>query len=764
MADPIKPLDRNKPFKRINNDSFKPASKPDGDGVSCGCHTPKDFGEFDKEFEDFIKENIPVLGPLLKALDLIDTLLDPGKLAAQLLSFLPKPIADILGLPAKALGLLLAPARKIVTAVKLAVDGAVKVFTAVLARRILPRAIRVIPQWVPVKKGASNKRVTADQIVEIEGLCTRSFGNPVDVPFFNWHTWFNWNIQVKPEPEYANVVGDVPDPPGKPSLTGSEQVVNKPGSFEIQVDPGALFDDSERSAFIAGFKDAQMPQHDGHMISPSFPVESLWPMAGMFVWASGRHVYDCSRVSDPDNLNPQMCTMMNPARALATARWTAAGFIDNNNVAVPAIEFMFVTSKRGESPAGGNYIQYEAIDDTDYEFIVDLPPLDLDLTPFPIAHTDDVPHSTIVLRPRLLKDLRFLTRIGTAKGDPIVETLQPADPKKAPSQVKITIPKSVLSGAQAYGFVLSLGWADPDRSQAAKVKVCNIDVTTIQMRLTDRDSPGKKLRSIFTEEEEDLKKRILQELDDVKVTIPVVNIDIHPFRDIPAIRELARDVAIQALKLFIDLLVGLLPTEAEEEWLLRMGVNGVWIARFFTPRLGEKPRLFSEEPVRFKTFLADGDPLFFAMHGTEFDPVGDIMHSKSDGRTLKLPFPFKSSATRVAWEKIVNPDSKNDRKSLVFEYALLAMFDTTEGVTKMALGFDNSPLGLIDPDSATAGTSKDSNPLLVKATLAPTDVQRLAHFARAEGHQMILVEDPGKPDYRVNYTLEVKDLLPKNTT
>src|SRR6185436_10720037 len=96
MADPVKPLDRTKPFKRINNEAFRPQTKPDGDGVRCGCRTFAQFGDPGKEFDEFIKDNVPIAGPILRAVDLIRKLLDPVELAKLLFEALRKELPDAL--------------------------------------------------------------------------------------------------------------------------------------------------------------------------------------------------------------------------------------------------------------------------------------------------------------------------------------------------------------------------------------------------------------------------------------------------------------------------------------------------------------------------------------------------------------------------------------------------------------------------------------------------------------------------------------------
>src|SRR5262249_30941441 len=158
------------------------------------------------------------------------------------------------------------------------------------------------------------------------------------------------------------------------------------------------------------------------------------------------------RVTDPESADPGMCAMIHPARALATAHFQAFAFPENGTFAVPAVQFLFVASRRG------GYMDHASMADSDYEFIIDLPPVNAATSPYPIGNTDDFPHNTIVVRPRLLRDLRFLKPIDSKEAEPRIEPIRPNDPSQAPSQVKLTIPKSVLDGADAYGFRLVLGW------------------------------------------------------------------------------------------------------------------------------------------------------------------------------------------------------------------------------------------------------------------------------------------------------------------
>lgn len=797
MNTATKPLDRRKPFRRVDNKAFIPIRALDGDGAANGCRIDKDLGNIDEKLEAFLADTRDsVLGKTVgQVIDIVRLALNPNKLADLLLAVIKKEAGDVafaLAFPlVKALGAAAAvpllPIRAIVEGIITPIETALRVFLISIARPIMIRANRLLPQWVPVEVGLSSNSVDRRQIIEIEGLCTRSFGNPVDAPLVNWHTWFSWNVEVQPEPEYAKALSPVSDPPNTSGMTGTERSIIKPGTFEIQWDAGALLSAGEQAIYNTKIADKDMPKADGPMViaaaqgnkiengGTELDTAFVWPMPGMFVWASGRHVYDCSRVThkagaDPKKADveatpPKMCAMINPARAMATARWQAFQFRENGTFFVPAIEFMFIASRRG------GYIQHDTMADEDYVFIIDLPPGPSPASPYPIANTDNVPHNTLVVRPRLLKSLRFLERIGGKAVNPIIEILPPADGAKPPQQVRLTIPKGILDGADAYGFKLSLGWHDPSLELAKTVMLCEVDVKSLQMRLTDRDNPAQKLRKIFAEQEGDLKKTIFKELEKVEVTLPLINVKVFPLKGDGPVAVFARKVASDALEAFIDLLVGLLPTEKSEEWLFRIGVNGVWVAFFFEPvtvgpsRTKNPPRDFNANELTFKFALAKGDELMFASHGTEFDPVGDIMRQGINDRTLRF-----ESGQRALWSSIVDPPSKKERDRLLFEYMKKMMFGTTDGVSKLSLGFDNSPLGLIDPDIVgNRGPSQQNNPTVVKDEFGLTvRAQRLAHFARAIAPEMILVEDtavapvtlfPVKPDYDLRYELTVTEQI-----
>src|SRR5262249_3398199 len=104
MADePTKPLNREKPFKRINNEKFLPKNEPDGLGRDCGCHSKnQDFNKDEiKKFEDFIERNLPLIGPLMKVVKIARDAADAiktGLIALQVASvFFPVIGAAVAG-------------------------------------------------------------------------------------------------------------------------------------------------------------------------------------------------------------------------------------------------------------------------------------------------------------------------------------------------------------------------------------------------------------------------------------------------------------------------------------------------------------------------------------------------------------------------------------------------------------------------------------------------------------------------------------------
>ena len=142
-----------------------------------------------------------------------------------------------------------------------------------------------------------------------------------------------------------------------------------------------------------------------------------------------------------------------------------------------------------------------------------------------------------------------------------------------------------------------------------------------------------------------------------------------------------------------------------------------------------------------------------------FDPVGDIMWSSENNRTLRL------DGRPVDWSTICEPspdpeEARRRRRRLALRYAIKTLTDSTS--TALALGLDNAPLGIVEPDPRQSGPSPVSNPLEVK-TAEPgfKDGEQQARFARAVDDQMILVEDTRKDDYWLFYSVEIKKQVPE---
>ena len=316
-----KPLDRERPFHRIHYKDFDASGarqKPDGTGVSCGC-TNKD------DFPDLIK--------LLNPDDIVD-----DEIGNDIIKSLIGPIDNLLTIIGN-LPLIGSP-------VSIFLKAAKDIWDKIL-EPLVPKALRAIPQWSPVNKGSRNDLADAAQEVEVEGFVTRCYQNASDVPFFQWRHWYNWSIHIRPEKGYDWVAAettnppstedfDDPDPDDEDNLQAGEHPITQNKSVECQWDPGALF--SDQSLFEDGFApNAGGSKQAEQACGPMFGADWCWPMAGRYVWASGRWVYDCGKSTKPErNEKPKNCTMLNPCRAIASARWEAFKFPENDAVA-PAI-------------------------------------------------------------------------------------------------------------------------------------------------------------------------------------------------------------------------------------------------------------------------------------------------------------------------------------------------------------------------------------------------------------------------------------------
>ncbi|MBS1877372.1 MAG: hypothetical protein JSU00_29440 [Acidobacteria bacterium] len=807
MPDPTKPLNRLKPFQRINNDAFLPASAPDGNGVACGCHTPDEFPNLDDEFRKYLEDpkNTGVFGNLLAVMKEAEEIANTVAKATQAAiiaantalaiagSALLGPLGPVIGLLTTIAGVANAVSKVVNQITKIINDG-IKEFMARIGATLARRAIRRLPQWVPVVKGESNRQITKNQIVEVEGTVTRSYGDPIESPFFQHHRWLNWSFQVRPEDRYSKLLVEGFSLNGD-GRKGGESPIIEQGSFEVQWDAGALFGPDGAGPFEAGFEDTRMPDIDGPMTSGDTRVTDwIWPMKGMYAWASGRWVYDCARTDDVKGSSPKMTTMMTPPRAVATAWWEARQFSENlsgqpsssgqPSNRTPAIRFMFVASKNG------GYMSYDAAGDDDYEFILDLPPIDAPTSPFPIGHTfahkrdpgeaPDFPHNTIVIRPRLLRELSPLAGLTATDAfiKPVIEILPPPKDKVGapPQQVKLTIKGSDLAGAKggAAGFVLSLGWLDPNLAQASTVKNCSVAFSALQGRLAiDRDSPLNQFKPLFQKELDDLKDKVLEEIAKIELPSPVpglkvtindlINNNLKPdvlhdqVKKIGEALKAAIKAGVDAAfdKIF-DSLADIIAGTQTEEWLMRFGVNGRWETRYLQSVDKGKVHVLGNAPT-FQIPLGPDDLLFYSTSGVEFNPVGDMMCAPHKNRVLK-----DANGQELTWEQIAN--AKGDElRSLMFDYALKTLVgNSANGL--LAMGVENSPLGIKDPGSfSDPGDDPEiSNPISMKhVEPGSTQLQPVTKFARAAGEEFILVEDSQHSDYKLTGLIQIAKQQPQ---
>ena len=323
---------------------------------------------------------------------------------------------------------------------------------------VTSQLIRLTPSWT----------ATLDQPEqELQGKLVRSFQTWTDAPPLPWHSYYDWNFHVEPEAPFT-------------WLRGAANTASRTGIFEY--DPGFFHRNKTSQAGVPGH--CMECEWDAGTFGlpgdarpgPMFDKDWAWPMANQRVWLVGRSIYDGGHETHG---NPQLCrSELHPVKAVATARWEAFAFKENNkgkekgDVHTPAIQFMFFSSKFG------GYNDFDTLKPKDgkpYEFIVDLPEAPVATAPHAIGHTPDFPVNTVMVRKlELLKHFerdRFKNaRSGAAVVDPTVDLLPLADggdPKRR--QAKVTIPLAALE-RDYYGVIISLGWRDPTGELAAKVK------------------------------------------------------------------------------------------------------------------------------------------------------------------------------------------------------------------------------------------------------------------------------------------------------
>ena len=578
--------------------------------------------------------------------------------------------------------------------------------------------MRTIPGWVPVE------RALGDKLHELEGTLVRSFQTWTDVPFFQFHAWYDWNFHVKPDLgyDYARGLGnDEPPedfPPGEPHgtvLREGERLVVPAGAMECEWDTG-------------GF---------GRPNGPMFNTPMLWPISGSHVWIAGRWIYDCGH-SSSNQFNdvvrshdsgfaevpvfgelarttttgtivqesateivvrrrdgslariPRsqvrsirraglMRTELHPCKAMATA-WREAEKFDENDFHVPATKFLFFTSRLG------GYRRFRSIKDgdaarRDFEFIVDLPPIEAaDPLRWAIGHTEQFPQNTGVIRePLLLAKFDFSPFTGVqgtvGQIDPIVALVDPpAGGAAMPNQARIRIPVTQLPGdPDAYGVIVSLGWFDPSHVQARRVKVCRVDVTEFKREGRSTDAP---------------------QLCNLKVCI-----------------------------------------------------NNRWFFRELGAVTFGQP--ISLGALAATLFLDEDDAILISAHGAATAGLHRFIRFPARRRTVRI-----RDQRDAVWDTDIDTDD------------LEACHATLDGITdrvidELGLGQASSvreesdPLGIVDPDSGP-DSERGHNPLKVKDLEGENMQFQLTGFrTRADARSAELVENRRQVDYRLKFKVSV---------
>jgi len=549
-----------------------------------------------------------------------------------------------------------------------------------------PREVlHTMPGWVPVLNKKPMSPTPQDDVdnptqVEFEGVLERSFLTWTDAPGAQWHQWYDWNFLVVPDPGFAYLKGAGNTPPeveDEDKKKGFAPLIGK-SVMQLEWDCGAI------SASRPG------PMFDGFLVKPDGAVDKedprwFWPMKGHYLWGTGRWIYDCGHSNPPDNKKKGlMRTEIHPVKALASARWEAVKFEENEHF-VPAIQFMFFMHRKS------GYKEWARLNDVDYEFIVDLPPLDIpqDLD-WQIGHTPEFAFNTGVLRtPHLLKKIRFMEIPNVQTPGKVMPTVEPFKlasdgPNAAPKQVIVKIPCTQLpASADYFGFVLSLGWHDPDNVLARGVKKCSVDITRFHVGANRHEGP------------------------------------INP----------------------------------TAEWELRVGVNGRWMQTVLYEGVKEfdtKEIDVAAGKSRVELHLAEEDALLFNAHGQELDPVGDFLREKSVAqRTLK------KNGVPAQWEKdIVIKDGNKDVINATVD-AIGDLMSSTLGIQNDPLGMiDPGTLSMPDEEKKhnplTMKSVTDGG-----GRLGDKDIKLTAWLTKEVGKLAELAERKGDKDYELHFTVNV---------
>ncbi|HYS08191.1 MAG TPA: hypothetical protein VEP66_05585 [Myxococcales bacterium] len=572
-----------------------------------------------------------------------------------------------------------------------------------LIDKIVRKLILLTPSWTTTR-GTTERDVEQ----EIQGKLVRSFQTWTDAPPFQWHRWYDWNFHLEPDPGYDWLRGLANETTGsgelpvitKGDVKGRNQHVVFGSVMECEWDTGSFAPDT-----------MQRP-------GPMFDADWAWPMANQRVWLVGRSIYDGGHETSHGLCRSEL----HPCKAVASARWEAFNFKENNGgqaggrVFTPAIQFMFFSSRFGGFV---DYPDLRPADGQPYQFIVDLPEAPAGSTGrMAVGGTPDTAMNTVVLRSnQLLINFdrpRFAnTRGGRAPNvDPIVELLpeDPAHPRLR--QAKVTIPLSALTG-DSYGVLISLGWRDVSGEQAARVKKCTV-----------------KLKNLFK-----------------------AGIDHDTF---------------------------------SEEWRLKAGVNGRWFQwEFNGVRNNTNHSLERDEknrPTALVIHLHEDDALQLAAHGAELDLVDDVYMGSNADRTISVsnadvnvelgrhdrPLPHNTTRRPVDWKTQIDvrPPATGSPGSYPVQRAIARRIFSLMWTT---FNDQNDPLGLIDGISTAPRREQPHNPLKIGPEVGrgersfsitgyetweegtSAELLERPHFADAEATRSRWI------DYRIDYTVKVEN-------
>jgi hypothetical protein len=545
----------------------------------------------------------------------------------------------------------------------------------------------------------------------VQGTLARSFQTWTDAPPFQWHRWYDWNFHLEPEPgfDWLRGLGNAFSQAGEQKLivnhnpfssepTGRNQHVVVGHTMECEWDTGSFGRESDRRP------------------GPMFDADWAWPMANQRVWLAGRSIYDGGH----ENAAHQSRSELHPVKAVASTRWEAFNFKENNvgqtggQVFTPAIQFLFFASRFG------GYFDYPDLSPANglpYEFIVDLPEApDAGQAQMALGASPDTPMNTVVLRStQLLQDFdraRFANARGAstaANMDPAVELLpeDPAQPRLR--QAKVTIPLAALTG-DCYGVLISLGWRDLSGEQAARVKKCTVKMTNLFKAAINHDTFA-------------------------------------------------------------------------EEWRLKAGVNGRWFQwEFEGVHNNSNHSLVNDQkgrPAQVVLHLDVGDDLQFSAHGAELDLVDDTYQGSDADRTITVsnddiafenppdapPLPGGSTRNLVDWLTQVDVRPPAADSYPVQRAIARRIFD----LMWTTFGDENDPLGLIDAVASAPDREKPHNPLHIRDAVGRGEqsFSLTGYETWEEGHSAELLERPHQldadatnhrfVDYRIDFTVKVED-------